>query len=164
MRKASRWPRVGRRRSGGHARPMRDDRRRCTVCRWAAIATRRPQGLLPVGDGRHLFGVLSGANWGPFAAVARARESHAKGRQRDRPLLWRPQIAGFIDPDEFKRQIDDWIRTFRATKPAPGTTGPLIPGDPEATAEAVRTQQVSRSLPPSLTTSRHCRQTGIPFN
>ena len=48
------------------------------------------------------------------------------------------RIDAFIDPTEFKRQIDDWIRTFRATKPAPGTSGPLIPGDPERLAEAER--------------------------
>ena len=48
------------------------------------------------------------------------------------------QIDGFIDKDEFKRRIDHWIRTFRGTKPAPGTTGPVIPGDPEREAERVR--------------------------
>ena len=41
------------------------------------------------------------------------------------------QIDGFIDKDEFKKQIDDWIHVFRNTKPASGTHGPLIPGDPE---------------------------------
>jgi hypothetical protein len=35
-------------------------------------------------------------------------------------------IDGFIDKDAFKKQIDDWIEVFRKTKPAPGTTGPLI--------------------------------------
>jgi LDH2 family malate/lactate/ureidoglycolate dehydrogenase len=48
------------------------------------------------------------------------------------------QIDGFIDRDSFKRQIDDYIRTFRATKPAPGTNGPLLPGDPERDAEKWR--------------------------
>jgi L-2-hydroxycarboxylate dehydrogenase (NAD+) len=37
-----------------------------------------------------------------------------------------------LSTDEFKKQIDDWIRVFRKTKPTPGTNGPLIPGDPEA--------------------------------
>jgi hypothetical protein len=37
------------------------------------------------------------------------------------------QIDGFIDKDEFKKQIDEWIHVFRNTKPAPGTNGPLIP-------------------------------------
>jgi len=45
------------------------------------------------------------------------------------------QIDGFIDKDEFKSPIDDWIHVFRNTKPAPGTNGPLIPGDPERAAE-----------------------------
>jgi hypothetical protein len=30
------------------------------------------------------------------------------------------QIDGFIDEDEFKKQIDEWIRVFRSTKPARG--------------------------------------------
>src|SRR5262249_25151676 len=46
------------------------------------------------------------------------------------------RIDGFIDPDEFKRRVDEWIRVFRATKPAPGTSGTLIPGDPERMARA----------------------------
>jgi L-2-hydroxycarboxylate dehydrogenase (NAD+) len=37
------------------------------------------------------------------------------------------QIDGFIDKDEFKKQIDEWIRIFRSTKPAPGTSGPRSP-------------------------------------
>jgi LDH2 family malate/lactate/ureidoglycolate dehydrogenase len=48
------------------------------------------------------------------------------------------RIDAFIDPLDFKRQVDDWIRTFRATRPAPGTNGPMIPGDPERLAEAER--------------------------
>ena len=37
-----------------------------------------------------------------------------------------------------KAQIDDLVRTFRATRPAPGTSGPLLPGDPEREAQRVR--------------------------
>jgi LDH2 family malate/lactate/ureidoglycolate dehydrogenase len=48
------------------------------------------------------------------------------------------RLDGFIDPGEFKRQIDDVIRTLRATRPAPGTSGPILPGDPEREAERVR--------------------------
>lgn len=50
------------------------------------------------------------------------------------------QIDGFIDKDDFKKQIDDWIRVFRSTKPVRGTGGPLIPGDPEREAEAIRSK------------------------
>jgi L-2-hydroxycarboxylate dehydrogenase (NAD+) len=51
------------------------------------------------------------------------------------------QIDGFIDKDEFKKQIDEWIRVFRNTKPAPDSSGTLIPGDPEREAEAIRTKE-----------------------
>ncbi|MCE3242466.1 MAG: malate dehydrogenase [Deltaproteobacteria bacterium] len=50
------------------------------------------------------------------------------------------QIDGFIDKDKFKKQLDEWIRIFRSTKPAPGSSGPLIPGDPEREAEAIRSK------------------------
>jgi LDH2 family malate/lactate/ureidoglycolate dehydrogenase len=33
------------------------------------------------------------------------------------------------------------VRTLRKTRPAPGTTGPLVPGDPEREAEAVRRRE-----------------------
>jgi len=110
--------------------------------------------LLPVGSTRELGGhkgyalgmmvdvlsaVLSGANWGPFAPAFAIEQvppgqvgvgiGHFFGALR---------IDGFIDPDEFKRQIDHLVRTFRATPPVPGTDGPLIPGDPERAAEAAR--------------------------
>ena len=52
------------------------------------------------------------------------------------------RIDAFIDTDEFKAQVDEYIRVFRATKPAPGTDGPLIPGDPEREAEQVRRHKV----------------------
>ncbi len=87
-----------------------------------------------------LCGALSGANWGPFTPPFALRQhiptqtvglgiGHFFGAMR---------IDGFIDPDEFKRQIDEWIRTFRATAPVPGTPGTKIPGDPEREAVAVR--------------------------
>jgi LDH2 family malate/lactate/ureidoglycolate dehydrogenase len=84
--------------------------------------------------------VLSGANWGPFAPPFALRQeipsrSVGKGIGHFFGAL---RIDGFIDPDEFKRQIDEWVRVFRATKPAPGSPGVVIPGDPERLAEAER--------------------------
>src|SRR5712675_749638 len=87
-----------------------------------------------------LCGALSGANWGPFTPPFALRQEtpkrsvgkgigHAFGAMR---------IDGFIDPVEFKTQMDDWVRTFRATKPAPGTPGVVIPGDPERQTSAER--------------------------
>jgi len=80
-----------------------------------------------------LCGALGGANWGPFTPPFALRQeiparSVGKGIGH---FFGAMRIDGFIEADEFKRQIDDFIRTFRATKPAPGTNGPLIPGDPE---------------------------------
>src|SRR5262249_21762984 len=87
-----------------------------------------------------LSAVLSGANWGPFAPPFALRQeipdrSVGKGIGHFFGAL---RIDGFIDPNEFKRQVDDWVRVFRKTKPAPGTSGPLVPGDPERQAESVR--------------------------
>jgi LDH2 family malate/lactate/ureidoglycolate dehydrogenase len=87
-----------------------------------------------------LSAVLSGANWGPFAPPFALRQeipdrSVGKGIGHFFGAL---RIDGFIDPNEFKRQVDEWVRVFRKTKPAPSTSGPLVPGDPERQAESVR--------------------------
>src|SRR5947199_3897116 len=87
-----------------------------------------------------LCGVLSGANWGPFAQPFALRQeiperSVGKGIGHCFGAL---RIDGFIDPDEFKRQIDEWVRVFRASKPASSAQGVVIPGDPERQAEAER--------------------------
>lgn len=84
--------------------------------------------------------VLSGANWGPFAPPFTLRQeipprSVGKGIGH---FFGAMRIDAFIDPDEFKRQIDDYIRTMRGTKPVPGAAAVLIPGDPEREAEKIR--------------------------
>jgi len=110
--------------------------------------------------------VLSGANWGPFAPPFALRQeiperSVGKGIGH---FFGAMQIDGFIDKDEFKKQIDDWIQVFRKTKPAPGTNGPLIPGDPEREAEAIRSKEGIPLLKPVVDDLLDIsRQTGIPF-
>lgn len=87
--------------------------------------------------------VLSGANWGPWAPPFALRQE-IPGRSVGKGIghfFGAMRIDAFIDPDEFKRQIDDYVRTFRATRPAPGTEGPLIPGDPERAFEGVRARE-----------------------
>ena len=114
-----------------------------------------------------LSSVLSGANWGPFAPPFALRQeipdrSVGKGIGHFFGAL---RIDGFIDPVEFKRQIDDWIAVFRATKPALGTPGVVIPGDPERLAEAER--RVSGVPLPSAVVADLCdiaQRTGIPFD
>lgn len=87
-----------------------------------------------------LSGPLGGASWGPFTppfTLQHAEPERTVGTGLGH-FFGALKIEAFIDPGEFKRQIDDWVRTMRNTKPAPGTDGPLIPGDPERHAEEVR--------------------------
>ena len=113
-----------------------------------------------------LSAVLSGANWGPFTPPFALRQemparSVGKGIGHFFGAL---RIDAFIDTDEFKRQIDDFIRTLRKTRPAPGTTGPLIPGDPEREAEAIRRREGIPLVTAVVDELRDIsRQTGIPL-
>lgn len=84
--------------------------------------------------------VLSGANWGPFAPPFTLQQD-IPDRYVGKGIghffgAW--DIDGFIDLTEFKKQIDEWIRVFRNTKPQPGQEGVLIPGDPEREAHKER--------------------------
>jgi L-2-hydroxycarboxylate dehydrogenase (NAD+) len=87
-----------------------------------------------------LCGVLSGANWGPFVppfALRQEMPERSVGKGIGHFFgAWR--VDGFIDPDEFKSRVDEWVRVMRATRPAVGSAGVIIPGDPEREAEAVR--------------------------
>src|SRR5215472_17204807 len=111
--------------------------------------------------------VLSGANWGPFAPPFALRQEIPK-RNVGKGIghfFGAMRIDGFTDGDEFKRQVDDYIRVFRATKPAPGTNGPLIPGDPEREAEEVRRVHGIPLILPVIEELRDISQkTGIPFD
>jgi LDH2 family malate/lactate/ureidoglycolate dehydrogenase len=61
--------------------------------------------------------------------------------------------------------MDDFIRVLRATKPAPGTNGPLIPGDPERDAEKLRSKQGVPLILPVVEELRVIsKKTGIPFS
>ena len=136
---------------------------------------------LPLGSNREMGGhkgyglasmvdilccVLSGANWGPFAPPFALRQeiparSVGKGIGH---FFGAIEIDGFIDKDEFKKQIDEWIQVFRKTKPAPGTNGPLIPGDPEREAEAIRSKEGIPLLKPVVDDLLDISgKTGMPF-
>ncbi len=111
--------------------------------------------------------VLSGANWGPFAPPFALRQEipeRSVGRGIGH-FFGAMRIDAFIDPDEFKRQIDDYVRVLRATAPAPGTDGPLIPGDPERAAEAERSASGVPLVLPVVEELRDiARRTGIDFD
>lgn len=110
--------------------------------------------------------VLSGANWGPFAPpfALRLEDPPRRVGKGIGHFFGAMCIDGFIDVDEFKRQVDDWIRVLRATRPASGTAGPLIPGDPEREAEADRSRYGIPLLQPVVDDLLDIsRRTGIPF-
>ena len=114
-----------------------------------------------------LSAVLSGANWGPFAPPFALRQiiperSVGKGIGH---FFGAMRIDGFIDKECFKRQIDEYIRVFRKTKPAPDTNGPLIPGDPEREAEQIRRVRGVPLIPPVVEELRGISKlTGVPFD
>lgn len=114
-----------------------------------------------------LSGVLSGANWGPFVppfALGQALPGRRVGKGIGH-FFGALRIDGFIDPEAFKRRVDEWIRVFRAMRPAPGTEGPLIPGDPEREAEEVRREGgVPLPMPVVEDLREIARETGTPFD
>jgi len=137
--------------------------------------------LLPLGSERELGGhkgyslglmvevlcaALSGANWGPFAppfAISEVIPTRSVGKGIGH-FFGAMRIDAFRDPEEFKAQIDQIVRTLRATRPAPGTSGPLIPGDPERRAEEERSRDGVPLLPAVVRDLEDiARRTGIPF-
>ena len=130
-----------------------------------AQAVRDGGALLPLGSDRSsgghkgyclsalvdiLTGVLSGANWGPFVPPFLFTSGDRQNTEGDGlgHFFGALQIEGFSDPAEFKTRIDRWIRTMRATRPAPGEDAVLIPGDPEREAEIQRSAHGIPLLPP----------------
>jgi L-2-hydroxycarboxylate dehydrogenase (NAD+) len=114
-----------------------------------------------------LSGALSGANWGPFAPPFALRQtiptrSVGKGIGH---FFGAMRIDGFIDADAFKSQVDEYVHVFRAAKPAPGTNGPLVPGDPEREAERTRRDKGVPLILPVVEELRGIsKRTGIPFD
>ncbi len=110
---------------------------------------------------------LSGANWGPWAPPFALRQeipARSVGRGIGH-FFGAMRIDAFIDPDEFKSQIDDWIETFRQTPPQPGTAGVVIPGEPERLAEQERREKGVPLIEPVIEELRDIsRQTGIEFD
>jgi L-2-hydroxycarboxylate dehydrogenase (NAD+) len=114
--------------------------------------------LLPLGSEREVGGhkgyalsamvdilsaVLSGANWGPFAPPFALRQE-IPGRSVGKGIghfFGAMEIDGFMDINEFKKRIDEWIDVFRNTVPVNASQPVLIPGDPEHEEEAIRSKE-----------------------
>lgn len=114
-----------------------------------------------------LCGVLSGANWGPFVPPFPYYLKPAEGKvgKGIGHLFGAFRIDGFIEPEEFKRRLDEWVRTLRATKPARGTDGPIIPGDPEREAQAINSRDGVKLHPSVVQELNELSKTvGVPFD
>ena len=112
-----------------------------------------------------LAGVLSGANWGPFVpAFVLAQECVSPVGKGVGHCFAAMRIDAFMDLDDFRQRVDHWIQTMRSTRPAPGTDGPWIPGDPERLAEQeCRTAGILLSETVIQQLQEIGRQTGLPF-
>ncbi len=85
-------------------------------------------------------GVLSGANFGPWvppfpAYVPMPDELPGEGIGH---FFGAMRIDAFRSTDEFKSNMDKWIRRFREAKPVEGESKIIIPGDPEREMELDR--------------------------
>jgi LDH2 family malate/lactate/ureidoglycolate dehydrogenase len=113
-----------------------------------------------------LSAVLSGANWGPFTVPFAIRQEDPP-RQVGKGIghfFGAMRLDAFREPDDFKAQMDDLLRTLRGTRPAPGTAGPLVAGDPEREAETERRARGIPLLPAVLDDLREiARRTGVPL-
>ncbi|HEY1378515.1 MAG TPA: Ldh family oxidoreductase [Gemmataceae bacterium] len=114
-----------------------------------------------------LCGVLSGAGWGPFVPPFIIGQ-HVQPERSVGPgighFFGAMRVDAFMDPAEYRGRIDEWCRTFRAVRPAAGSAGVLVPGDPERRAEAERAAAGVPLPPPVVTDLRAVgERVGVPF-
>jgi len=120
-----------------------------------AHALKNGGALLPLGGNREqgshkgyalgsivdiLSAVLSGANFGPWvppfpAYVPMPDNQPGKGIGH---FFGAMRIDAFRKSEDFKRDMDLWIRRFRASEPIAADQPVLIPGDPERAMEQYR--------------------------
>ncbi len=76
--------------------------------------------------------------WGGLLAgipidVARAERSYPGANQGALVITF--QVSLFMDPTEFKREMDEFVQTARTLKPVVGFDASYLPGGPEAASE-----------------------------
>ena len=93
--------------------------------------------------------VFSGANFGPFVppSVAYLPVLDKKVGAGTGHFFGAMRIDAFQPAGEFKAKMDEWIETFRASKPAIGEERVLIPGDPEREAEEINMRDGIKLVP-----------------
>ena len=90
--------------------------------------------------------VLSGANYGPWvppfpAYVPMPDEQPGKGIGH---FFGAMRVDAFRPADDFKKNMDKWIKRFRSAKTVEGANKVLIPGDPEREME---TERMANGIP-----------------
>ena len=109
-----------------------------------------------------LSGVFSGANYGPWvppfpAYVPMPENQPGKGLGH---FLGAMRVDAFRPEEEFRTDMDRWIRRFREARPVDGCDAVLIPGDPERICEMERSVHGIPLLPVVLD---DLRTTGAKF-
>jgi LDH2 family malate/lactate/ureidoglycolate dehydrogenase len=94
--------------------------------------------------------VLSGASYGPWAPpfpayVAMPENMPGEGLGH---FFGAMRIDAFRPGTEFKQHMDNWIKRFRAAKPAEGFDKVLIPGDPEREMEKITMKEGIKLVTP----------------
>ena len=114
-----------------------------------------------------LSGVLSGANFGPWvppfatAGFMTAGEQVGVGTGH---FLGAMRIDGFRPADDFKNDMDKWIKRFRGAEAIEGQKV-IIPGDPERETEAQRLQNGIDVIGPVVDSLAQLGERfAIPFN
>ena len=107
--------------------------------------------------------VLSGANYGPWvppfpAYVPMPENQPGKGLGH---FFGAMRIDAFRTEEDFRKNMDQWIRRFRSAKPVDGQSQVLIPGDPEREMEAER---MVGGIPLLPAVWEDLRSTGEKFN
>lgn len=86
--------------------------------------------------------VLSGANFGPFVPpqVPYLPLKDEKVGEGLGHFFGAMRIDAFQTKDEFKKQMDKWIETFKSAEPANDEERVMIPGEPEFISEKEKTE------------------------
>ncbi|MGK6352519.1 Ldh family oxidoreductase [Parapedobacter sp. DT-150] len=90
-----------------------------------------------------LSGVLSGANYGPWVPpfVAYLQPVADQPGQGIGHFVGAMRVDGFRPVDDFKANMDQWIKRFKGAKPIDEEQRVVIPGEPEDQAAQQRREQ-----------------------
>ncbi|HUS87663.1 MAG TPA: Ldh family oxidoreductase [Bacteroidales bacterium] len=113
-----------------------------------------------------LTGVISGANWGPFVppVVSYLPRKDKQVGLGTGHFFGAMRIDAFMPADEFKIRMDEWIGSFRASRPVEGQEKVLIPGDVEREYEEILMKKGIELVPKVIEDTREVAESlGMEF-